>query len=58
MDRVEYPSYCETCKKGPFAGIIPAQQHFNSQAHLSKEAQRNAERQKWSERFRDLYIGV
>lgn len=45
MDRVEYPSYCETCKKGPFAGIIPAQQHFNSQAHLSKEAQRNAERQ-------------
>lgn len=45
MDRVEYPNYCETCKKGPFAGIIPAQQHFNSQAHLSKEAQRNAERQ-------------
>lgn len=45
MDRVEYPSYCETCKKGPFAGNTPAQQHFNSQAHLSKEAQRNAERQ-------------
>lgn len=37
----EYPTYCIICKKGPFAGVIPAQQHFKSQAHLSKQAFQN-----------------
>jgi hypothetical protein len=34
MACAEYPKYCKICKKGPFAGVIPAQQHFMSQSHL------------------------
>lgn len=45
MNRENYPSYCEICQKGPFAGNIPAKQHFTSPAHASKEAQRNTDRQ-------------
>ncbi|XP_062568485.1 uncharacterized protein LOC134230665 [Saccostrea cucullata] len=39
MACAEYPTFCEICKKGPFAGVIPAQQHFRSQAHISKKSQ-------------------